>query len=192
MIARRLGSINRNQAGFTGLEMVIAIALAGIIGGAALMTTLQLIQGMDRSTNYVQAISQVQSAGYWVSHDAQMAQDVVVDSDADGLPMTLTWEDWDSTNGNRYIVTYSLEVDVSGVIVLQRRYEEVEIATDSTVTDETTIVARYIDSDPSKTNCVWDDDVDKLTFTVTATVGADTPQEASKTRTYEILPRPAS
>ncbi len=40
-------------------------------------------------------VRQVQDAGFWVSHDAQMAQTMVLASDPDGFPLYLKWTKWD-------------------------------------------------------------------------------------------------
>jgi len=176
MIFHRLGLINKNQRGFTLIELMIAIAITGIITGGITMTIFQVFSGNARSSNHMTAVRQVQNAGYWISHDTQMAQNVVPDPGDTGFPLTLTWSDWDS--GDVHQVIYTLLVDNK----LQREhYTNLNL-------DATTIVAEYID--PDETSCVWDDGTGTLTLTVTATVGGWQP--ASETRVYEVIPRPGS
>jgi len=126
-----------------------------------------------------QAGEQEQNAGYWVSRDAQMAQDIVTGDDpaTPGVTefLTLTWADWDSNDV--YTVIYNL-VDNK----LQREHYTNK---DGSPPDATAFLAQYIN--PDQTSCVWDDSAGTLTFTVTATV-----EEQSETRIYEVVPRPGS
>jgi len=209
MIFHRLGLINKNQRGFTLIEMIIVLAIAGIVIGATTMTIFQVISGSSHTSNHMTAVRQVQSAGYWVSRDTQMAQedpDIVTDSVTGELEsITLTWEDRD---GYDHQVVYTLLADK-----LQRQHTCVALSL-----DETSIVAEFID--PDETNCYLykclicgerlaslaeledhfaNEHVGEelqyengaLTFTVTAKVSGFA-QEQSETRIYKVIPRPGS
>jgi len=91
------------------IELVIAIAITGLITGGITMGIFQVIDMNARTSNHMTAVNQVQNAGYWVSLDAQMAQSVNA-AGASGFPLTFTWTDW---NGDEYQVDYTLE-DVGG------------------------------------------------------------------------------
>ncbi len=179
MMFSKLGLINRNQLGFTMVELMIAIAISGVITGAITTTIFQVVTGSARTSNHMTAVTQVQSAGYWVSHDAHMAQDVDTDDNL-GTPelelVTLTWADWGSNEVHQ--VVYSLDGDK-----LQRIHS-------INGTTETGIIAEFIDPTEKdgepQTKCEFTGG--KLTFTVTATVGSGS-QEQSETRTYEVVPR---
>jgi len=156
------------------MGIIIAVAISGIIAGAATTTIFQVFTGNARTSNHMTAVRQVQNAGYWISHDALMALDVVPDTGDTGFPLTLTWTDWDS--GDEYQVVYSLIEDNK----LQREhYTNRDINPDP---NTTTFVAQYIAS----ISCQFTGG--ELTLTVTATVGGWKP--ASETRTYEVIPRP--
>jgi len=161
------------QKGFTLIEVIIAIALTSIITGGITMTIFQVFDGYIRTSNHMIAIRQVQNAGYWISHDAQMAQIIepAVDPDPDGFPLTLTWAEWKNTVNQ---VTYTI-VDSE----LKRTHRSVSPEEPSTTVE--TVVAQCID--PEMTNCKFLGGV--LSFQVTATVGS-----SSETRVYEITPRP--
>ena len=168
MIAGRLGLIHKDQWGLTLVELMIAIALAGIVTAGITMTFAHVFSGSTRTSNHMTAVRQVQSAGYWVSQDALQAQNVTPDAGPSGFPLTLTWE-WDGTTNK---VVYTIEDSK-----LQRTRSVDGVSTD------TGVIAQYIDPDPEETKCVWDGK--GLTFTVTTTVGGQ-----SETRVYEVKPRP--
>ena len=179
--------IHKNQRGFTLIEMVMAIAITGLVMGAAAMTIFQVFDLNTRTSNHMIAVRQVQNAGYWVSHDAQMAQIVKLDDpETTGVTefLTLTWTDWD--NGDEYQAVYTLLADNK----LQREhYTNRHINPDP---DTTIFVAEYVNPDPLMTKCEFTDTdgdgvEDKLTLTVTATVDTQ-----SETRVYEVIPRPGS
>ncbi len=51
--------IHKDQCGFTMIEMVIAIAIVGLIAGGITMTTFQVLEGSARSSNHTIAVRQV-------------------------------------------------------------------------------------------------------------------------------------
>lgn len=208
MISHRLGLLNKNQRGFTLVEVIIVLAIIGIVIGAATMTIVQVINGSSSTSNHMIAIRQVQNAGYWVSRDVQMAQSVAPALDSDGFPLTLTWTDRD---GDDHQVVYSL-VDMPGGLAKLQRSHSVNGTT------ATFIVAEFID--PDETNCYLykclicgerlaslaeleahfanehgEEELQyengALTFTVTAKVSSF-PQDQSETRIYHVMPRPGS
>lgn len=146
------------------VELLVAIPIAALVVTAATGAIFQVLNS-TRANNYMVAYRQVQTAGYWVSHDAIQAQNVTVPA-SPGFPFTLAWSDWEGLEH---------EIDYSLVAADLQRQET--IGYDVT----TTTVAQYVDS--SQTRCEWDGSV--VSFQVAATVGDQT-----ATRTYEIKPRP--
>ena len=169
----KMKKLKKGQKGFTLVELLIVIAITGLITGGITATIFQVFNINTRNTNRMTAVRQVQQAGFWVSPDVQMAQSV----NATGSPdfLTLNWIEWGTNNTHEVI--YTLEY-MSGELKKLQRSHSVN-GGDPTVTP----VAEYID--PGQTSCVWDGEW--LTFNVTATVG-----EESETRVYEVKPRPDS
>jgi type II secretory pathway pseudopilin PulG len=175
MIYHRLGLMHKDQRGLTLTELILAICITAIITAVITLTIFQMITGSIRTNNHMTAVRQVQSAGYWVSHDAQMAQSIT--PPGGGFPLILTWEDWETKDNHE--VVYSLDANK-----LQRQYVT-KNASGDVIDEKVAFVAEYIDI--GQTSCTWDGDV--LTLTVTAAVG-DGMSAEEETRTYEVVPRP--
>jgi len=186
--------IHNNQRGFTLIEVVLAIALTGIITGGITMSIFQVFDGNTRTSNHMIAVRQVQNAGYWISHDAQMAQSVELEWQGETpvgtkFPLNLTWTEWDGTS---HQVVYTLIMPGSPK---QLERQHLTYDTDGNeIGNETTIVAQYINpglgnTSLDSTDSNGDGIIDKLILKITAKVGTGS-QEASETRVYEITPRP--
>lgn len=179
--------INRGQRGFSLLELVITIALAGIITTAITVTLFQVFNMNTRTSNRMAAVSQVQNAGKIVSQDILQAQNVTA-TESPEFSLTLQWTD--PASGNRTTVVYTLVNMPTGTLKrLQRTVTVTPPQGQNTTT--VSIVAEYIEytvSDPTKTSCrplgLLPSNV-ALNFTVTATVGRE-----SETRLYQVKPRP--
>jgi prepilin-type N-terminal cleavage/methylation domain-containing protein len=173
MILHKLGLFNRNQRGFTLIEMLTVVAITGLIAIGASIATAQVLHQSTRNSDYTTASRHTLNAINWISCDAQMAQTVQPDG-ASGFPLTLSWVDWDNT---LHQVIYTLEDSK-----IRRGYsigggEPRDI-----------LIAEYIDPDAQMTNCEFDGGV--LTLQVTATVGEGR-QTSSVTKVREISPRPS-
>ena len=165
----KMKKLKKSEKGLTLVELLIVIAITGLIAGGITMTIFQVFNINTRTTNRMTAVRQVQNAGFWVSPDVQMAQSVDAGGSS-GFPLALNWTEY--VTGNNHTVIYTLENNE-----LQRSHSV--NGGNSTVTP----IAEYIDS--AQTSCVWDGEW--LTFNVTATVGGQ-----SETRVYEVKPRPVS
>jgi prepilin-type N-terminal cleavage/methylation domain-containing protein len=168
----KMGKLKKDQNGFTLIEVLIAIAITGLITWGITMTIFQVFDINTRSTNRMSAITQLENAGLWVSQDVQMAQ-TVTPSESSGFPLTLTWNDWDT--GASHVVNYTLPLEDKKL--WREHYIDL-------VLNSTKMVAEYINSDPAKTSFVEDPEGDAYIFTITATVGGE-----SETRVYKVTPR---
>jgi hypothetical protein len=102
-----------------------------------------------------------------------MAQTVQVDAGVSGLPLVLSWDDWDSTH---HEMTYTLVGDK-----LMRNH-----AIDGG-TPVPLLVAENINPDPALTNCTYN--LGMLSFEVTITVGAGS-RAINVTEEFTVDPRP--
>ena len=174
MMFRIIKLLNKNEAGFTLIEIMVSLAITGLIGLGATMSSAQVLNETARNNDYTTASRNAMNAVYWISRDAQMAQ---VISGATGFPgtssLSLSWIDWNNSSHN---ATYSLS---------KRRDSLRSYNVDGQVTN--TLVAEYINSSANMTSCVSDNGT--LTLTITSSVG-----EGSKivdvTRVREMTARP--
>lgn len=175
MIHRRVTFMHRNQRGFTLIEILVAIALVGLIAGGITAAIMQILTINTRASNHMIVVRQVQQAGKEVSKDALQSQNITCGGGS-GFPLTFNWTDWEDVE-NEVVYTLQDMPSSSGLKMLARNHT-INGTMEATALP---VVAQYID--PDQTSCVWDGDV--LSFTVTATVG-----DQSETRIYEIEPRP--
>lgn len=173
MIWRKLGRAMKGQRGFTVMEIIVVLAITGLIGAGAATATAQMLTQGSRNSNYTIASRNTMNAIYWIGRDAQMAQ-VVTPGGGPGFPLTLSWIEWDNSE---HQVIYSIEGDK-----LRRSY-----AIDGGGPNQI-VVAQYIDSvSENATACSFTGGV--LTLKVTTTMGEGSGL-FSVTKVREITPRP--
>lgn len=166
-------SLNKNQRGFTLIEIIIAIAIVGLIGAGVFATIFQVLAGNTQASNQMVAIRQVQNTGYWVSRDTLQADPDGINTTAAGYIVTLSWN---STDTGYNEVRYELAGER-----LQRLHSRDGVPVASSC------IANYIAEiriDPSSTEPII------YRLVVTAALGGRYP--ASETRVYEIIPRPSA
>jgi prepilin-type N-terminal cleavage/methylation domain-containing protein len=169
----------QGEKGFTLIELIVVVFIMALIAGAAAMTIAQVLGITEDSNDRTTAVRQVQTAGYWISRDALMAQTVTTDDDP-GTPelefITLEWTTWGNSDVHK--IVYTLEDMTDGLKKLKRQHLIYDINGSEIGNSMMPIAHNIIDTaNLSVENGVW-----KLS------IGA---RSGTKTenREYEIIPR---
>ncbi len=168
-----------HQKGFTLIEMAISIGIYTLIATALMISVFQLLTNTERNNDRITAIRQVQNTGHWISNDVQVSQDVTTDNLTPPDFLILGWTDMGS--GDLYRVVYTLEDMPEGETKKMLRNQSINGGANTT-----TLIARYINPDPTKTKSEFSDGV----FSLTVTANVSTVRAESETRIYTLAPRP--
>ena len=172
MIFRKLQLWNRNQSGFTLIEMLVTLAITGFIAIGVSVANAQVLDQTSENNDYTTASRNTLNALHWISKDAQMAQNLDPNGSS-GFPLVLSWVEWDNS---AHTVNYSL---ANGELMRSYYIDGGE--------PHETLIAEYINNDAAMTNCASDNGV--LTLTITASVGEGL-HTISVTKVREIASRP--
>jgi len=154
-----------NQKGFTLIEVLVTVGVLGAIMGVLSMTVISIMIITPRTNDWAIALRQVQNAGYWISRDVLMSENVIVDEP--GVFVALEWNDG---GGTHYEVDYVFNGD--------------ELRRQLNGASPGILIAQHIvEVDTSfEEDAVVDD---KYNLTVKASCG-----EAEVERVYQVTPRP--
>jgi prepilin-type N-terminal cleavage/methylation domain-containing protein len=136
--------IHKGQKGFSLLELLVTLAITGLITTSITMVISQTFTGSTRSANHMAAVRQVQETGYWVSYYACSAQNLTITGES-GFPLILRWFDF-GPPCKRHKIVFSL--NSSGL----RGSYYVEDVFDSLKTGQIPVF-EFINPDKTKTNC---------------------------------------
>jgi prepilin-type N-terminal cleavage/methylation domain-containing protein len=164
-----LKTIRESQKGFTLIEILVAVAIMGIIIGGLTTSISQVISVSASSANRESVIKQVESAVQFISRDAQQTQSATTTSGK--FPVQFKWTSWTNVN---YVVNYYL----NGPVLM--RSETIGNAPASV-----TRIADKIDTSAGMTTCSWAGGV----FTLKITASTAGYQAASETRTVQVTAR---
>jgi prepilin-type N-terminal cleavage/methylation domain-containing protein len=90
--------IRKQQGGYTLIEILVALAIAGLLATGILTSITQLFTVNASSNARMTAIKQIELAVDRIRMDMQMAQEIY-DSDPDNpdVFLVLKWKEWDNT-----------------------------------------------------------------------------------------------
>ncbi len=136
--------MKRSEKGFTLIEVIISTALMAMIALGAGMTTMQIIQGSQQSSEWTTVVRQAQNAGYWVSEDALKAQTIAIGDDpetGDDEFIIVYWKDWET--GDTYDISY-VWLDSADSLKMLKRKQVIKDKDGVEIGNTTTLVADNI------------------------------------------------
>lgn len=163
--------LKKGEKGFTLIELLVTISIAALIVGAASAVIITMLRLTPRNNDWVVSLHQVQNAGYWISRDVLMSDNITVGTGSTFLTMTQP-----QTQPPKKIIVYQFE-DMSGGLKRLMRTD--------TDNNTTIMIAEYIYSD--NTTATYSPNCSEnctLTFTITAISG-----NVPVTRRYETAQR---
>ncbi len=80
--------MQQSEKGFTLIEVIVSVAIVGLIMPVMAMTVRALLTNPQLATDHNVILRQVQNAGFWISHDVQMAKNATL-TEPNGFPLTL-------------------------------------------------------------------------------------------------------
>jgi len=181
----------RGQAGFTMVELMVAIAISMFIVIGSLVFLRYMVTMADENRDKTMATLEVQYVGFWISEDVVQAQTIELGA-SHGFPLTLTWEEWGGSRSET--ITYYVEDMEDEALWRLLRIQEVYDEEDALVSTATSLVAEYLvpwsDAEQIGTTCyrmVYDVEYDTMKSVVIEVAARADRSEASGT--YEIYPR---
>ena len=175
--------MRKGEKGFTVIELVIACAIAAVLGSVITMSVFQTIRSVGGSESHLVTIHQLQSAGDRIGRDAHTAENITTDGLQYPNFLVLTWTEHDYTGDDTvyHAVTYFFDGLTEGIGVLKRNHSSSAGADDDLIVG----MSLYYDpNDPGSTsNTSYLDSV--LTVKLCAVL-----DDSTETRTYSYVPRP--
>lgn len=164
--------MKRGQKGFTLVEVLVVVAILGVIAVPLAYTTITLLTNPARSNDENVVLQQVRNVGDWISRDVQMAKNVVFD-DPSGFPLTMVIP-VDTDENNDYSVDYLFD----GNKLKRQVYDSSQ-----TLVSEN-LIAEYVNTEDT-TFDIRDSNVYELTIKASK-------DEAVAEGSYQVTPMPSS
>jgi prepilin-type N-terminal cleavage/methylation domain-containing protein len=158
---------NNLQAGYTLIELLVAIAISSVLAAGIAFTITQIFDNNTKATMQMEVIQDTTNSGFWLNKDALGAAAITTGENA-GFPLSLGHVDQDD---NQHLIIYSISEDE----LIRSAYQNDDLISKM-------IIADHVDINENRTNCILEGNT--LTVKITSTVS-----DASETRIYKITSR---
>ena len=154
-----------SQRGFTLIEILIALAITGLLATGIAALIAQTFNINASSSSRMTALKQIEVAVDRIRVDVQMAQEIAGSAESDPeVFLYLTWKEWDNTS---HEVAYSLDSATHEII------REAE---------NSRVIAKNIRSAEAE-------ELDSGNWSITLEAVVEDSGQAPETRTFEVHPR---
>jgi len=173
--------LKRKEAGYSLVEIVIASAIALVIGAICVMVIYRVFWDNKNVSDRLTVNYQIDRTGYWVSHDVQMANSVINQGLSTPNILILYWTTGYGPTTDYYTVTYSVE-NISGNVGTLTRHLQNYSGTQNT----TMKIAEYVYynlSDTANTTQISNSN-GIINLKVTIMMGS-----LQNSKTYSVFPR---
>jgi len=195
-----LKKAHHNQRGFTLIEVIVAIAIMGLLSIGIAAVTIEVIAGNARYSNKMTTARQVQQVGQWMTMDGQMAELVIAPLVPNSPePLTVEWteyrawnfypedpDDSESPLTIHRVIKHEVVYTYNEEVIVREEYTTEEIREDEADPPYTLLskfpVARFI----SWIECPYLNGT--ITVKVVSTISGY--QGVTEQRVFEIVPRP--
>jgi prepilin-type N-terminal cleavage/methylation domain-containing protein len=144
---KKLRKIINAQSGFSMIEMLVAIAIGGLIIALIVDVTAQTLIINAADSSRMGAVKQVENAIHWMERDGQMANSEMItpaDSTVTDFPLVLQWTSFE--DGYVHTITYNRE-EGSGVLtrdeIIDKGGKEDPVTTQTMICDNV-VSASYL------------------------------------------------
>lgn len=84
--------MKRGEKGYTFVELLVVTAIIALIANGTMISIFNVLGNTSKNRNQMNAVSQVENAGYWISLDAERAQTVEAEGlGSSGRVFTISW-----------------------------------------------------------------------------------------------------
>ena len=170
------------QNGFALIEMLMAIAISGLIIAGIVDVTVQTIVINAAHNSRMTAIKQVENAIHWIERDAQMASSKSIepsDSTVTDFPLELSWTHFE--DNYTHFITYRVD---NGVLLRREVVKDIaEAENEELISDTETMICNNVIAADS--NYAFNAEILEVNLTVTVSGF----RSATESRTLYVMPR---
>ena len=172
-----------NQKGFTLIEVLLAVAIMGLVVLVISMSIIQIFTGTERNSAKIIALTDIEHATAWLNQDLLMAQTILV-SDGENEDPLVYGQPADLVAGDILILNWT---DYYGgdATAHQSQYYILDSRLMRDYDGQVANIASYI----SLAGFSIDDSTELELVTVTLTSSPENISERSETKTYRIYRR---